>query len=109
MLVVALASAAASQVAASDQNQTSRPVELVVESGEPSSSGVVGVREVGRPSTEERSDLSQPALDRAEAGRRYRDSLVAILFVLAADKLVLCEDLDGIAEIVVVACEPGCQ
>ena len=84
-------------------------MEVVVESGEPSSSGVVGVREVGRPSTEQRSSVSQPTLDRADAGRRYRDSLVAILFFFTAEELVLREGVDGIAEVVAVATEPGCH
>ncbi|MGA8334646.1 MAG: hypothetical protein WB761_07890 [Solirubrobacteraceae bacterium] len=53
--------------------------------------------------------MSQPTLDRADAGRRYRDSLVAILFFFTAEELVLREGVDGIAEVVAVATEPGCH
>lgn len=84
-------------------------MEVGVDCRESSSGGVVGVWAIGRPSTEDRSGLSQPTLDRTETGRRYRDSLVAILFFLAADKLVVCEDVDGIAQIVAIASERGCQ
>lgn len=76
---------------------------------ESSSGGVVDVWAIGRPSTEERSGLSQPTLERIDTGRRYRDCLVAILFFLAADELLVCEEVDGIAQIVAISSERCCQ